>query len=533
MLTVKALIESLAGIVAEKYTPRRGLAEYLGRDLGNFDILEPITTLMLNGQSNMVAPPPVPYGQSPLTRYLGPDLLGFSQTSQTFVQLVDGGANAKSTLGPGGGQIGTILARRLATEYGVIRVYALAYSGQGIDYFLPTSLTKAFFEDNTQHATLNNYALLKSYVTTTGVVPQLYVWIQGEADAGVDQATYYGKLKTLFDQTRIDYPGIKWLIVGTIGNAQDRSQAQFSATVGNPLGGVRGAQRQLADENPDVVLIEEPTDMLGATAYFDGVHYTAAGYEEIGERLFVDLRGTTPRADVKLVEHSLQISGWTWTEFFLGPRSVASGDVQQWQTLVPPSTTIMVPNVAAPGHVAFDDDFGGRGAIDFALDSGETLKVTGLTAANNWTVFCVAKLDAINNGNRYLFSVNSAGGGTRIAFIVVGQANKHQYLEGGSGFDFVNTLGFGATTVGAHSYCMTIDTTNTTLKLYVDGVLFGTATLTGAQTNMTEVWVGSHLGAGTIDGRVAHLAYARNAVATAEQVAKFHAWAKAEFKLVV
>lgn len=479
--------------------------------------------IIFNGQSNMAALPEGTLGVSSTSRLLGPDLFVFNEVTQTFTQAADAGANSKYSTGAGAGQYGTLLMRRIADQTGdSVRAFCLAYSSQGITYFLPASGTAAFFGDNTQHATLNNYNLLKAQVATSGVIPELYVLCQGEADAGTSQAAYYANLKTLFDQTRIDYPGIKWLIVATIGDANDRGSG------GGPCTGIRGAAHQLAAENPGVVFVQDNADMLGSTVYFDGVHYNHIGYEESAERSFGLLRGDTPRPDVNVVEDILDV--FSWTEYFSGLKTVSLGRVTQWASDIPPNTTVMVPHTNSPEHVSADSEFNNNSVIKFNRANAETLKLLGLTATDSWTLFCVAKTDLLG-ATQHLMAVQDAGNANRMTFEIVGQSNQHQYFYDGGGASFTGTPGYGANIVRPHSFCFIHDFSNTMLLLYVDGDLFGTATVAGTESQMTDVWLGSLIGTNTLEGRVACYGFGRGVIATPSEVLNMHRAVREIYKL--
>jgi len=106
-------------------------------------------TVIINGQSNAAAVPEGTLGSSRTENHLGADILAWGETAGAFVQMVDGHASAKSTLGPGGGAMGSLLLRRLADATGqTVRAYTLAYTSQAISYFEPGSATNAFFGDN-------------------------------------------------------------------------------------------------------------------------------------------------------------------------------------------------------------------------------------------------------------------------------------------------------------------------------------------------------------------------------------------------
>jgi hypothetical protein len=493
-------------------------------------------SFIINGQSNACAAPPIPWGASALTRLLGSDLLGWSDATGAFTAVVDGPANAKVITeigadGPGLGQIGTRLARHLADLYGdVIRTFALGYTGQGIDYFLPSSATKAYYTDSSQHATLNNYNLLKAYVDASGIVPELYVWCQGEADAGADQATYYAKLKTLYDQTRIDYPGIRWIIIGTIGNAQQRL-VEGTLTVA----GVFAAQEQLAKENPDSVILVDNRDFSKSTALYGGAltngdHYTSyAGYKKAEQRLFAALQGYDPGSAVEPIAHLDDV--FAWTQRYQYRRSLQDGNVVAWQGDIDVSSA--VPGGNAPLHVAYSNAFGENSAIRFDGANSECLKKTGLAATDDWTIFAVAKTDALGS-TQELFMVTDADNNNRAGFDVVGQSNAFKYMYGGNQVAF-NQIDATPDAACAHTYMWTLDTTNGVLKLYVDGVLNGVNSAPiGSEIGMTDLWIGSFINAVFwFTGEIAAMAYKLGGIADADAAKAAHDWARVEFELRV
>ena len=486
------------------------------------------TTILINGQSNAAAGPPPPRGLSPLTRFLGSDLLGFDQATQDFATLSDGFASSRTlsytgSAGAGAGQWGTLLMRRLAdATQQTIRCYALAFTSQAISYFLPTSVTNAFFSDGTQHPTLNNYDLLKSYVDASGIVPELYIWWQGEANAGDTQAEYYAPLKTIFDQTRKDYPSIRWLIIGTIGDAQDR--------IGGPVTGVRAAQQQLADENPGVVSILKNTDMSQSSAYFDSPHYTTfAGHEELGERVYALINGEA-RPDVTPgIGHIANVL--SWTNLFTNTFSVVTApETAGWQSDISPNPLMTPSGANGPEHIPFDPDFGNRSSVEFDRNNSETLRIAGMTAATDWTLFCVAMVDDNTVATQYLMIIQDAGNANRLGVIALGTSTRIQAFYDAIAADFTPNP-FIQDDVRAKSYCMVHDSGATTMTLYVDGVLFGTYNTAGTEANMTDFWIGSLIGTSIIIGKYSAAACVRNVLATAEQAAAMHAWAKVEFDL--
>jgi hypothetical protein len=443
------------------------------------------------------------------------------------------GPSGSTGSGPGLGQIGTLLARRIAASVGAtaedpIRTYALAYPSQGIAYFRKLSATKAFFEDGSQHGTLNNYDLLKSYVDVTGIVPERYVWCQGEADSGMTQAAYYAEFSAHVADLRADYPGIKILVIGTIGNGQQRSIDANGAGVGT-IAGVFAAQKQFCDEHPDYMLFLDNRDMSGFTAWwggkYTGNHYTDyAGFEECGERCFALLQGRT-RPPVMQIMHL--DDALVWTNRFLYIRSISgTGFDVQWQGQMVAES--LVAHTNTPAHIPYDAEIGYRSPIDFDAANAETLKKTGLAATNDWSVFVVAKGDLLG-ANKDLIYLQSADVNNRVALNWCGGSNAHKYFYNSGDASFTPEP-YAADVTAWHTYMFVLNTTGTTVSLYIDGALYGSATINGSEVNMTELWIASILNTSNFDGRIVCVAYALGVVADATAALKAHKWADVEFK---
>lgn len=499
------------------------------------------SVIMFNGQSNMVAGPTPTFGYSELTALLGPDLLGWGHTAAAWTQVVDGSCNARANhggigtgAGPGLGQIGTRLARDIADATGqTIRTYSLAYSGQPISYFLPASATRAYFEDGTQHGSLNNYNLLKSYVTAGGYTPQWYVWCQGEADAGRTPDAYYADLSTLWTQLQIDYPGIKLLIIGTIGDAQDRSGPATGTVTG-----VRMAQKRLAAENPTRVFFVDNTDLRYHTAYWYLNHYyaysgTYAGYQEVARRCFSKLRGEAdrPRLPVSpVIDHPQSV--FSFDHVWAQRHSLGVGGVlASWQDDIG-SDSLGVEN-GTPEHVASDPNFGGRTVIRFDQTASERMTESSIAGSNIWTwVALVRVTTAALAGTPTVWQLETAPGTNRIAFLWSGQQH------------FLDLNGSGSTFTGPaicegnvpHVYGVTYNGSAGTAKLYIDGVLVsslsGLANVNSGGAAM-RVRIGSYSGVGHFGGEMAFLACKAGVEATADQMAAIQRGLRAEFGLEV
>lgn len=498
------------------------------------------TVIMLVGQSNMASGPPQTYGYSELTELLGPDILGFGHEAQAMVPVVDGTANARANHGgigtgggPGLGQVGTRIARHIADERSAtVRTYALAYSGQAIGYFLPASVTMAKFEDGSSHATLNNYNLLKSYVAAAGHVPQLYVWIQGEADAGRTDGAYYADLLTLWTALQADYPGIKLLIVGTIQSAPSWPDDR-GGVGGGSVAGVRIAQKRLAAENPTRIYYIDTKDMRGHTAWFHTNHYTAAGYEEVALRIFAALSEEGCRASVEAAQQP-RVTYPAFEHQWGQVRSLGGGGaLGAWSDDI--GTDSLLPEGTAPTHVPSSDYFGGRTVVGFEVALNARLTEASIAGGNAWLFFAVCRVlkSAINGTNRCIWSLETAGvGGNRIAFSFDGSGFPSLFLNG-SGVPFTGPAAEEGDV--AHSYLVWYDGTAGEAKLWQDGFLVSELTgLADIDTGGAAlIRVGSLSGAWIFGGEIALLACeAMPAAAPTDAVATaLHAGARVEFGL--
>lgn len=500
-------------------------------------VVEAFDCVMFNGQSNMAAAPNGTKGASAVKRYLmGPvgsinaanDQQGWSYTLGRFVPVVDGGASAKSTSNlPGVGQIGAVVMRRLAEAAQgrkTIYSYALAYSSQNIDYFLPSSATPAFFEDGSQDPSLNNYNLLKAFVAASGRLPKLYVWCQGEANAGTDEATYFAKLETLFLATRADYPGIKWVIIGTIGNAFDRTALPPGMGSGAPVTEVRRAQQRLAEKYADVYFVGN-TDMMGSTAHFDGVHYKDyTGYFEVGERVVKVLKSQTWEP----VEQTLYYTdtGLSFTDGFTGLRTVAlpSLEVTQWQTDIAPNTQVATPLTTGPTQVPFDEDFNYQPTLEF--DNADTLRSVGLPAALDWSLWMVSKNNVLG-AVMYALVAQDNISSNRAALSVPGQSNKLQAFSQSAGQQDFSSIVPIIDSNKPHMYTFGIDQNSGLLYAWYDGQPFGSVA-SPLMGNMTEAWLASLIGTSVFQGRVAWWAYTQGIPSDA-QVAAVWPWARLKY----
>ena len=228
----------------------------------------------VNGNTSHVA--------GPVTALLGPNLRLWDPRVQSFVPAGDGGANFLSPLppaptqGPGAGHVVTRLMRLIADAserevYGILHgrsSHEMAYFEEDSDQFSQNA-------DNTFHPTLNNYQYTLQETRASGRRLGLWIFWQGESDAGDSQATYYAKAAPFSAAVWRDYrcPQI-WIKPVSVG------------------AGVRAAQQQLADERPYVYTLDN-NDMTGNGTYMaDGLHPNAAGYAKVADRIFAMLQRT-------------------------------------------------------------------------------------------------------------------------------------------------------------------------------------------------------------------------------------------------
>lgn len=489
-------------------------------------------TILFLGQSNMADAPPLTIGYSELTSLLGADLLGYGTTAAAMVQVVDGSCNSRANHGgngtgpgPGLGMIGTRLCRLIADTTGqTIRTYANAYSGLGIANFREGSGTAAYFEDGSQHGSLNAFDLMQSYVAAAGHVPQACVYIQGEANAGSTQAAYYAQLDGLWDELRAAYPGIKLYLVSTIGNFVDEGALTIG---GASLAGVRKAQRQLESENPGDVFVIETLDMCKSLGHFGTNHYSRyggsmIGSKEVAARIFAAMRGEAARASVTPVLHPQDAAD---CDHFWALRHTltTTTNIISWQD--DEGTDSLIVHGGTPSHVASDSRFGGRSVVNFAAADSESMKEEAISGGNQWSVACCALLNAsaIGATQRCLWQVENAGTfSSRIGFCVAtpGVGNSHTlFLEGVGDIEYTGSPD--ALGDQPHVWVVTYDGTAGESKLYYDGKLVSTLTsLANVTTGATARFrLGTFFGASFWDGPVCMTMVKAGAIWTDDEAA--------------
>lgn len=482
------------------------------------------TDIILRGQSNIAALVPVAIGHSAMTQYLGPDLLGRSDASGSFVAVVDGSANMRANAGGGGtgagpglGQVGTLLCRRILEALGEgskLYTYALAYPGQVIDYFLESSVTHAHYEDGSQHPSLNNRNLLLSQVQAAVAagrpVPQLAIVCQGEADANVSRETYFPKIRSLFLDDRANYPGIKWLLIGTLGST---------------CGGVFAAQKQLAEEFPDEIYFLDNRDMQGNTAYWraDDTHYTTyAGYELVAERCFALLKGESFEK-VDAVDDVIDLAPCQHRYRYI--HSVSGSDVLVWQD----SIGVKSLTGAKPfRHIAYDPLFGGRSCCEVDRENQEVMSVALDEDGPKWSVFMVGKLDSTTPTQTAweLFA-----GGDRFGLMLAGLANSEELFYDSAAQTFTGTPGYN---LDVHSYVVAVDGPGLVARLYRDGYRVSQIAIDGSEslTNPT-LFVGALAGAiNHLEARLGEIDLFQGTAFDDDMAKAAHRYARVEWKLL-
>lgn len=484
------------------------------------------TTIIMNGQSNAAAIPPAgTLGFSAMVQYLGTDLKGWSDSTHTFVDLVDGSANMRANAGglgtgagPGGGQILTRVMREIADATGGT-VYSIshAYSSQPIDYFRRGSATMAYYEDGTQHATKNNYTLIRDEAITSGRTVELIIFIQGESDSGVARSTYYTKLRELVEDWAEDFPSAHVLIVSCAGSSL--------------FDGVRAAQRQVCDENPHCHYVDT-TDMYGSTAFYGGnagPHYTSfVGYEEVALRIIAKLRGLPDRPDVPVVQHADICAAWK-NGYGHARTLVAGPAVSSWTDYIDGKHATEATN--RPAHTVADANFAGYPSVQFTGTSSHKLTSSATDeTSQDFSVFAVMKADDLS-AIRYLFALEANATADRAGLMYPAFSGQAPWFEtNGAGAVFT---GGTAVSTSYQTIGVTYNSAATQARLYVNGVLDSTITVAATETFTTAVLrlgVAPGGAANFWTGRIAWFLLGVGIVADATAMANCHTWAQTEFK---
>ncbi len=471
--------------------------------------------ILMWGQSNGAAIPVGTLGQSEISSLLGPDLLS-SNEAGTFAQMGDGAGNFRGNGSSAcGGQVLTRLMRRIANASGqTVRAWAHCYTGQGIEYFLPGSVTRAHYTDGTQHASKNNYTLLTDAITGSAITPDLMIHFQGEANSvGMDQPTYYANLRALWEARHALYPAAHLLIWTTL--------------TGGASNAIAAAQAQLASEEPMVHLVDT-RDMFGNTAFWAptgaGEHYSNhLGYDRAADRGWAVLQRAA-RDDVPSVDHIEDLSS-LFTHFYSYRHSLTGLSIDPWQPNVGTDSLVSVSGYGVPRHVVSDSAFGGRTSARFRSGKAATLTDSITQSGIDWTWFGTVRLGNVG-ADMCLFSLRDPDGSNHSWTVKVKTGGDLVAEYGGSEVGSGVQLDLDA----AQTIGVVIDGTGVVARLYVNGALASTVALPGTQQNPTApvVWVGSRFGTSQFfDGWIHSFSFG-NAAATTPQIALSHAWSAEE-----
>lgn len=478
---------------------------------------------IMNGQSNAAASCPGTHNYTYLTQFLSSRLKAWSNLGTPgFVNMVDGQANMQSTNAdlPGGGQVLSRVASYVVDKTGdTVYTFSLAYTGQGIQYFLPASATPAYYSDGTQHATLNNYNLLLASVTAAGMLesPIEIIWIQGEADAGMAQATYYGYLSTLITAWRTNYPNCRITIVKTLGA---------------DVAGVAAAQVQASETFANVLLIDNQ-DMYGYTAYWgnQGEHYTDCnGYSTVARRI-IEAYGGPPANELILTDSLKDIAAWSHIYQYRVQTGFAAGRAQAgaWDDDEATGPVQLVPGTAnAPTTIPYDPTFNGFSCVSSNSANTESLHATIQEDGIDWTFFfvfsCPSTAASVIGA---LFHVFAAGG--RFGADVPASGRWAVFY---TGLGDITTSGPVPRADEVQTAGIVINGTETEVRWYKNGLLAATAVCSGAANPVNpDFCIFAILSTSQLLTAKVALHASVNAVLTADQMLLAHQAARAEFDL--
>lgn len=475
--------------------------------------------ILWNGQSNAVGLLSTSANAGWMAQHIDTDLLGWSEAAGDWAQLEERGAAVSTSGGiTGGGQVATLVMRRLI-EGGAaasLRLLAGAHTSQGIAYFKDDSSTLAYYLDNTQHATLNNYDLVKSYADAsdeTALGVGLIVFIQGEADAGMSQATYFGHLNTLIQSWARDYPNAGVLLVLT--NELTAANTEFV--------GVNAAKEQAAALYPhvhtlDLTAFTDRTSLQYLTEY----HYTdALGYEELAEAIArVVLTGANDRATPADVDDLID-NGQTWVHRWKYKNQSTVTEVGTW---VDEIAGKHLTGGDSPLLVRNDANLGNRSAKNFEVADTEWQQValTG-TDSTTWTAVIIGWLTS-TAGTQTAFELND--GTPRTAFNIASTfgGGRPQVFINGSSTTFTSAP---ALDTDPHVWVLAVDTTEA--RLYMDGALVDTQAVSPSAMTGPTLYFGALVGVTQwLDANIAEFALATDAADLADAQA-IQAYAVAEY----
>lgn len=484
--------------------------------------------IIVAGQSNAVAAPrETPNrGLSALMRWLGSDIRSWDETAGALATMTDDGAGIRESGGQmGGGHIGSLVARRAADRASAtVDMLALCYTSQNIDYFLPESTTESYYLDGSQHATLNNYDLLASYVAASGVDVDLVIYVGNEANAGTSEGDYLTKARALVDAYRVFAPRAHWIWVPPL-----------DVNAAGKFDHLHDAIATLAAERYYVHAIDN-RDMEGHTIWYGGTtasgeHYQhMAGYDEVGERIDAMLQGTTrpnvaggnaPHEIIDVAHHfgytksvALDIGhGYDQVSIWQDPYSATS--------LTPPAN----PGQVIPSHAAF----GGRPAVYFGAKPSVSYNNTStpVDSSDTYTFVFVGALPN-TSASHFLLELNGSGRVGAQGYISSSPGDAALWYAGGT--LIFNDAAVPVADTDPHVWMFVVDDANLEGRYYLDGALVDTVAISGALAAAArDIYLGSLLGVVSFfEGHMSH-AFISTEAATDQDAADIYAWAVAEF----
>ena len=190
-------------------------------------------------------------------------------TGSSFAQLQ--GSNNQSLVGDFGPEFGLAVRWMRETSSGNLYLQKEAESGVSISYFAPAS--------GTGIAAFSRTASAVAWLAANGhqLSAKGWLWVQGEADAGVAQATYQAALQEIVDA----------LLAGTqmdVGSISVLTQMRVGAST--YAVGVADAKAAIAAASPSII-------KTISIAYDDGVHAGGRGQVQLGYDAFEKLFGAS------------------------------------------------------------------------------------------------------------------------------------------------------------------------------------------------------------------------------------------------
>lgn len=406
-------------------------------------------------QSNGVAEPHSPQkGYGADRAQLGADILAVNLAG-SIVPAVSGGANVRintdgtgTGTGPGLGLKFARFARLLADELGEsVTFCALGRTGQGYPYHEKASATLAYLGevgDNTQHATLNEYLLAQSLLTTAELTPDVIHVEWGEAQGAETKASFKPKRLEYIEDLHADYP-LASIILHTPVAAPVTGATQYD--------GVRDADAELASELDYVHLYDaEPlaasltadvlSDMRETSADPTGVHWSQDGFVRNGERFFLWYR------DQAIPAHTaMDAPGVGALLHYAEKRSVsAPSNHVAWPNHATVSKTLspLGGDADTPQHVPFLAALNNRPATLFSATT-KALGVGTVAITDNDLLTMIVVLypsDVATANQQVVSAYNSTVTGARLGLQLVNPSGGMMSMHGVGGTDY--SFGAGA-----------------------------------------------------------------------------------------